>query len=87
MKRKTKGNIFIVLIAVFVMGGFIYTTYFEEYPICQGEERTGFELDCCEGCNKFGLEYLHYTYSRGGWGREGVDDCFCRNGTQSIQIY
>ena len=87
MKEKNILRIIVVGAVIIILGSNIYSNYLKEYPICQGEERTGFELDCCEGCNKFGLEYLHYTYSRGGWGREGVDDCFCRNGTQSIQIY
>jgi len=40
------------------------------------------EFLCFEGCNYLKLKYLHNTYNQ-----NGIDDCFCSNQSQSIQIY
>ena len=43
--------------------------------------------DCCEACAKFNYTFLESVYSRGGWGHEMVNKCFCKNNSEVIQLW
>ena len=60
----------------------------KEKHICeQFEDWEVNKRDCCYACDKFDYEFLNNVFFRTGWGRAGVDDCYCKDGDESKQIY
>ena len=58
-----------------------------EEKICDGTSYLDQSKQCCRACNELGHEFLKGVYFTDGWGRDGVNKCFCKDGNKSIQIY
>ena len=84
------GAIFIVIaLMILLLIGILSVGVWKEVH----REKTPCELEagiygasCCETCKSFGYSYLHHNYDSGIF-KEEVDDCFCKKGNESIQIY
>jgi len=74
-------KLLLVLVAVVFLSGCGMTS-----DRNQIEEKCGWN-DCCLACDKFGYEFLKDKYSSEGWGREEVDECYCKVGNEVKQIY
>ena len=86
------GTISVIIIA---MTAFTYSLKIKQQKIeeepkhtCeQFEDWESTKRDCCYACDKFGYEFLKSVYFGAGWGRAGVNDCYCKDGNESKQIY
>ncbi len=54
---------------------------------CDGIRETKREYKCCVDCHKFDYDYLNYEWHTPGFIRPSLEDCYCKDGNESIQIY